>query len=372
MDEQEVQGNLFTLDFVRPSWLEEGLKVGVVGWHGHDNFGDEVMLAVIADAVVRGLGRAEIRLLVPTSRLPGFEVPGVAWKGFPPCSSRIVAQLVRCGKIGRAAMDLLKPLFGLYGHLLVFGGGSIFHSPRSIAWKLSIARIHRLVFPRRKRIALGVSLNPTCDRAERLLMKFLNLMDEIVVRDRRSCEVFSRLARSDQKCRVEPDLASRFDWRSGREDIQGLTRIGLFLRKLQDPELQEELESVIFTSLQRVLSTNAEVVVEIYATCADEIFGDLEVSKDFADRIQGTDSSQVVIFDGNPWNFADHLRRLDIVLSMRLHPLVAGEALGAKTIGICDSAKFEDVLGLTSGNHLLLDVDGLTVSELIDGLIRNG
>lgn len=369
MDVLGFEGRLFRPGDFRAEWLARGLKVGVVGWHGHVNFGDEVMLAVIARAIVKELGGAEIRLLVAKENLPRFEVPGIVWKRFLPFSGPIGSRLLRLGKIGRKALSLLQPLFGLSGHLLVFGGGSIFHSPGSIAWKLAIAQIHRFMFHGRTRIALGVSLNPASERAERLLLKFLNLMDEIVVRDLRSREVvLSIFSDSERTCRVEPDLACRFEWPSDKGSMDGAPRLGLFLRRMGNPALQEKLESVVMTALESLVRTKTVGVVEVYATCADNLFGDVDLSNRFASRARQAFPCQVVVFDGNPGTFADQISRLDIVISMRLHPLVAGQATGAKTIGLCDSAKIWEVLDLTPGEFSLFEISKLTVPDLIDAI----
>lgn len=175
------------------------MNVGIVGWNGHSNLGDDLMAEVICSVVKKKYPNANFYFLADKSSMPLFQK--ITYSAYEKYGRRINSKL-------KIFYNLIYyPLiFAFNKDILIFGGGSIFQSERVIFKAEIIRKIAKIFNPKLKCYAIGVSLGPfKSEKAEKKCEVFLSKLDKVLVRDRSSFS-FGKEFLEKSKLRYLPDL----------------------------------------------------------------------------------------------------------------------------------------------------------------------
>lgn len=153
----------------------------IVGWHGYQNTGDDAMLCVIIESLNKRLSIDHFDVLTDKSNIPDLPLKNIHIK-----------PIYRLGQnqiLHKNINKIFRILSAKNSNILVYGGGSIFHSENSVKWKHDMLKAARSKDPSHVAICMGVSLGPfKSSVAEQMCALFLADINCILVRDLPSYE----------------------------------------------------------------------------------------------------------------------------------------------------------------------------------------
>ena len=307
----------------------------LVGYHGYQNFGDDIFFSVVCELISRA-GYREIHVAHRAGGLPGF-ISGV-------CVKRIEGPLIR--RIGR-----LKTFYTFLRcadkDLLLFSGGSIFgHQPLQL---MNI--LMRLLKKTNKGIrsaALGVSLGPVSKGSStRSLRKFLGELDVIQTRDDQCVEALG-LPNLDQSYDLALNYFSRYkEKRVSSKRTEGKVLVGIsptarYLDRLGGQA--EAFTETVDAALKDVSLTTCEVSFRILSACGESRDGDEQLSRRLRDQVVdlGYECELVFYKDFQIDDFISRIIECDFVFAARLHVGVAALFMGVPVLQLAYAEKLRD------------------------------
>lgn len=342
-----------------------GLRVGLVGWNGKRNAGDDAMTAALVDGLEDIAPGSRIVALAGKRYLPPTRA-GARFVGLPHFEAAMAVPLLRRILLRQGFGRALVGGSGL--DLLVFGGGSIFRHANTVG---EYERLHLAAAARSRRLrsaAIGVSVGPFSDPlAEQRALRLLGRLDAISVRDERSYDyVKSRLP--GVPCALSADLAYAFAGAAAPSDRPGGARgrgvlVGVALRA----GVREAEQKALVGWLRGFAEVSPGVSIRFVAMCAHRSADD----RRFADRLveavalRGRLDVAGTSYSGDPRTAYDGIAGCDLVVAVRLHGLLFGIAAGRKTIAYPYHAKVTDLAAQAGLDPecLLHDVGQLTSLE---------
>ncbi len=301
----------------------------VIGYHGMENFGDDIFLDITADLLVNKLGIK--RIFLNARDTPAAIAKTYMLKPIHPEGYRI------------KRLDWIRQLFAsARSDLVVFSAGSIFAGPQ-YAQTLLFARCLRLLNKVRGGatpvIGIGISLGPfPRERDRNITARGLALFDSLLLRDEVSGDEARRmgLPNTAQSFDIVTVLADKiFRLRaSAIEKTAKCFPIGISLgpgyRKLEMDDWRQfgkELsDSLLFLSQN---SPGKEVELRVLNTCSSDSDGDYSVAEALSKTLRGLGLSvrRVDYRSSRREEFLNSLLGCRALISSRLHPALV--AMGA-------------------------------------------
>lgn len=296
------------------------MKIGLIGWNGKLNVGDDAMTSVIISYLKSKNPNAEFSILGEEKYLAKYtDLPEEKnWiSGFP-----FINFLTNTRGLGRLTRQYLFPLiFASNKDAIILGGGSIIHREGNSLRLIKLLTEIRNKNPKVKIGAVGVSLGPfENDRQITLAQKILNLLDFTVVRDDRSFELLKKFDTKFEPIKA-PDLAfllpvvrkMNLDRKTSGQKTLGLSlRIGYVT-----PEVIKMMTAAAANAVQNEGFSK----IKIFNFC------ELKGQKDsvpterlinaFSPELR--EKTEIVDFNFDPVVFYEELASCDFTVCMRLH-----------------------------------------------------
>ena len=293
------------------------MKVLLCGYYGGGNFGDEALLAAIAKCLKIADSRVQITALsgdvdYTTKR---HHINAIAWPHF-----------------GNARLFRLIPYLNSAikkQDIVIIGGGQLLQD--NLSWKnigiyMLISSLAKM--QDKKVVFLGIGSEPVKSRLTQFILRHTaRNVDYIVTRDEASANALKKMIRTE-------DIATGSDFvlnlvQKRKEKLQhGKMSIGFNLREYNFPP--EKLEEVIKFTNKIAKRHN----LFLLATEDDSLILQKILEKDRGRGIK------IVDFEDHN-DYLKFLRKLDVVVSMRLHFLIVSVAYGNRCIGLSYDPKVE-------------------------------
>jgi polysaccharide pyruvyl transferase WcaK-like protein len=345
-------------------------RVLMFGYQGCGNLGDELMAAAVIQQFRRVVPNAEFHL---RSWTQSEEVDGVYYTGIEEILSGSQPRWLR----------LLRYLGRLFAEvswcdLIVFPGGTVFHSESSKPWSLRIAFALTVLarFRRRPVIACGVGVAEIRGRTPRFLMKYIvSTSRRFIVRDRRSYRRVSALARKaevdltpDIAFAVEADLPATGFPPSAVSVSLSSVHMGAIL------EHRDSLSAALESLSRRACSSSAGRSGRMNfllmsdppsaacglsdAVCLDALFGSLDAAPA---RVVGQQDVMAAISAS------------EVVVGARYHSLVLAALLGVPFVALGDDDKLRAIAESFDMPRLdFIDVTPCSLVSAIEDAKRRG
>lgn len=328
-------------------------NITIVGWHNHKNFGDYLMFLEIIEILQKKYKKISLKIFADKINFESASTLGIDY--------------VFLGD--RVNAKILKKVF-LYFEatwktdILIFGGGSIFHSSKSIFWKLIIVTMFKVFNPKKKAFLISVSLGPFTDKYAIFLMRiFLFFVNVAIFRDRESLKKSAELEKkSTLNVRIfQPDISSRFLKKAPHVDLGSSLNLNSFSGKIlginvgnNDPRFCTDLNYLNYLSefLSLTYLKFPYEKVYLFNFCDDPIFGDTcalealekliipEVKKKFIPYTH-------LIKDVNLW-----FSEIDLFIGMRLHSQILGILHNVPTLRLIYHEKNVNVINSLGSDRL--------------------
>lgn len=299
-------------------------RVGLVGWNGRRNVGDDAMTATIVRFMeARYGGAVHIDVLADQDAMPAIGGEPARVRGFRGYNlvhrlpSARLRQPVRHLLFGRRFARKLD--------VVLFGGGSIFHSA------LTSQRYQRLLDAAERCVvagAVGISLGPFEDEgAEIACRSLISRLDFVAVRDRASYEIIKRwnlpvtsVLSADLALLLPELVAAPAPHRS--EDC---VRLGVSLRAgAFDPAG----EAAIAAGLRAALAADPARTVRLFIFCMDLHQSDHAITSRMVARLGFPGRVEVVEYAGDPVQVYARIAECNGMLATRLHAAILAAAVG--------------------------------------------
>lgn len=357
------------------------MKALVVGFHERRNAGDDAMLLVLASELRQFYGALDIFLLTTPERLPSFELPGVQFFSVYRTKRNGLFRVFRC--VERAIRSILCDI-------LIFGGGSIFHSHYSIKWKLSMARTARLFDQTKKIMIIGVSLGPfDGPEAEALMLSLADLANIIVVRDEESFR-FKSLGTAEmmKKFHQLPDLSHGLEEGAERpcptvcantkvlkgnvRQQPGAITLGVSLRPHPLGEIVDlRISSTALDAIKRMVNLGMIGKVMLVEFCGDAEIGDSRLLWPLFNSLSSEVDVEFVKYDGNPQTLLRVVGACNVFFGMRLHSQLFALLQAVPLLAIPYHQKTKSVLPSFGGRaYEIIPLQQVEVANIVSSFSR--
>lgn len=147
----------------------------------------------------------------------------------------------------------------------------------------------------------------------------------------------------------------------------GLSLSGLVAGKYRDASGRELLDDV-GAALSPLLDTGAELIVVSHVTGPTQDKDDRVLAREFAERLDGR--SVVVDEDLSPGQIKAVIGTCDVFLGARMHANIAALSQAIPTIAMAYSHKYEGIMSLFGQQDAVLDVNQMTIGDLVSTIQR--
>jgi len=288
----------------------------IVGWHSHRNTGDDAMLQVIIWLMSCYFQVSEFGLLVSRNRIPYI------------FNKNIIIKPIYFFENNRLTENINKYLrlkFVKKSDVIIFGGGSIFHSLNSVEWKMRILKVVQNERSRNLALALGISFGPFKNiAAQRLCALFISKLDGVVVRDIPSYE-FARKLLPKERVLLTSDLSLMLP-----KILKIKEKSNLFISKkrlgisLKEHPLGWRKTRFIIKEITESINDliDKEIINEVvlFSFCGDRCLGDNHIIK-IVKKLLNKRKSNISVYEYNPspFEFLKEIKKCHVFLGMRLH-----------------------------------------------------
>ncbi|SEJ50703.1 Polysaccharide pyruvyl transferase family protein WcaK [Cyclobacterium xiamenense] len=351
------------------------MKIGIVGWNGKKNVGDDVMTSVIINYFIGRYGDdLEFRFFAGDNNLAEYMDSDrrsiITTLSFYDIIDRV--KLVR-----RFFMYYVYPkIFVNNLDIIIIGGGSIIHNvPTSTVYSRIIDAAKKAT--KNIRVAsLGVSIGPfKKDNEYYCANMFLRKLDSLVVRDKRSLTLGKEM---ELRCNVSlaADLAfllPKFVNLDTQRTPVNFEVMGISLRSgYFSTDRRKKYKSIVEHWLnadnerQVWLFSFSELPGQSDYLCCEELCE--SVSLEYRNRIK------FIRYSLNPIDFFVLIRQCTIILCMRLHAFIIGYAVKTPVLVDAYHQKCIDLsldLGIES-SFLIRDKTPNEIMDLVHTILENG
>lgn len=293
-----------------------------VAWVGQGDYGDELMAFVIRTL----LQKHGICSLTYYQRGPNttYTLP----------SEVAVRALHRFNRWD--AWRRFTDYFRLRGvRAVIFGGGSIIHSARSIRWKLDLfKRMPQLRFA----ACLGLSLGPfDSDEAKKLCGQFLGKLQSGAFRDSHSYTV-ARELNSNSPVIASLDLAVALPtvapapFQHTLKTPREPRTVGVALVQKKNDPRSEQFFAEALELINGLSQRYAKVI--LFSLYVGNSFSDVALNNRLRAAAQNPANIEIHNFDGDIFKTLQQFRRCTHVVGMRLHAIVSAYTLGIPFVSL--------------------------------------
>lgn len=291
-------------------------KILLSGYYGEYNTGDDALLASAAWGCAQFLQSDDI--LATANNLPAFE-------GKLPLSPLYVR------KEGIKSENLLRLHYhALTSDLIVFGGGSVFHSTDKLTRDADLVDLNRGTGA----VALGVSFGPFRDSgAEKACRNFVNKLSYIGVRDEDSLEIVKSLA-PDINVEKTFDLAPLFPFTHKCSSKRRGLAISLcnYERYIgSNTDIEKIRFNKILNVLNRLTKEDVEELIFIDFN-GHQLFGDADIHDEMISQLKNNIPITRIPYNDNPASVLNLISTCKGLVGMRLHSCIFGYMTETPTV----------------------------------------
>jgi polysaccharide pyruvyl transferase WcaK-like protein len=319
-------------------------RVGIYGWNGFKNIGDDAMLHVIVSKLVDEFEVQIINVWGDTKMLPilKHKVNGLS-------NFNVLSKIKGFNRFLAAPHFMGK--FTEQLDVLIIGGGSLFHTEGVSKFINKLIEATIRSNPQALICALGVSIGPFyTSRASQISASVLNKIKFISVRDQKSLEVLDEL-KVESYAQCAPDLALLLET-TKRLNHQENKRfeVGISLRYGVVDESYLDLITQIVCKLRDV---HTSVQVNIYNFCDFIKEPDHIESQKLVSILQGHDGMNINIvpYSSDTMAFCSRMQKSDLMICMRLHASILAYRNAIKLLILPYHRKCIDFAKLAFGEH---------------------
>lgn len=347
------------------------MRALIVGWHHQMNTGDDAMLVVLSHALREHMGISEVSVFTTPGRL--VKMPGAALN-IHPLLGPLSGWLMQSGRLAIHRLSALACRDARSYDVVVFGGGSIFHSFNSIAWKQALVDYLRLVQGNSFKVcAIGVSFGPFKDPvAEVLTQRFVRQMDVVVTRDQVSFE-FARSCTTQERVWVCPDISFMLkDYLRGiASDNRG--RVGVCVKRSHVGAGDDRrLKETMVQAVQRLVAERGYDGATVFEFCGSRLHGDRAPSLGIMRELGRAVDVHYRPYGQSVIDMLDDVARCGVMIGMRLHSLLFAFIAGVPYVGISDQQKHVRVLAEAGGQRSILDPSSVQLLDLLWSVQKAG
>ncbi|MEL6350729.1 MAG: polysaccharide pyruvyl transferase family protein [Cyanobacteria bacterium J06627_28] len=303
--------------------------VGLIGWNGKRNVGDDAMTAVIINYILKYVNpSANFRLLADADRLAHYTQANTEIKGFSRYNTFQSIPYVR---------RWLNPILfdrrlAHEAPLLLVGGGSIFHTAVHSQRLSRVIATTRQAHPNAVIASLGISIGPFQTAAQyKACKQTTSQLDFIAVRDQRSWEMLQSFELEIPSVNamdialllpeVLPDMPSDARPNVGaKTDGPSVPSVAIALRHGQTPPA---FIRTVTASLDALQTDNPSVVVEFLN------FSDVDepASRYVQSKLKHSERTKFYPYSDRPEEMYQRIAQSSLVLASRLHAAVIAYAV---------------------------------------------
>lgn len=297
-------------------------KILLSGYYGEYNTGDDALLASAALACYQFFQTDEI--VATAAQLPRLD-------------QKCAVTPLYVKEENMKSENLLRLYYhALTSDMIVFGGGSVFHSTDKLTRDLDLIDLSR----GKGAIALGVSFGPFRDSgAEQACKKFVNKLSYIGVRDQESFDIVKSLA-PDINIEKTFDLAVLFPIAQQENTVKKSPskRKGLAISLCHYERyigLNTATEKIRFEKILNVLNRLTEEDVEelIFIDFnGHPVFGDFDIHCEMIRRLTKQIPVSRIPYHDNPASVLEVISRCKGLVGMRLHSCIFGYITKTPTV----------------------------------------
>jgi polysaccharide pyruvyl transferase WcaK-like protein len=325
--------------------------VGLIGWNGKFNIGDDAMTSVILRYLTQHEFANRFHFLANKNNLAIYldKELKTEIRGFP-----FYSLLNKIPVIRFFSRHYIFPyLFSDNKDLLLFGGGSMIHSATLSKRAVRIINWVRKKNPHVLVGAIGVSVGPFKNSNEKIAAKAaLEAMDFLVVRDSRSYELVKTMELSKPfKCAPDlalllPSLQKKFFFKT--------EKIGKYVGlSLRSGYVTNEKKFWLSELMQEILNRNPAYKLKLF---------NFSILKGQDDRIENDafiralptalhQRISTINYSRDPFDFYKEIYSCDVMLCMRLHASIISYSVDTKFLMLAYHQKcldFAEEIGLPS------------------------
>ncbi|WP_226666204.1 polysaccharide pyruvyl transferase family protein [Metabacillus litoralis] len=297
-------------------------KILLSGYYGEYNTGDDALLVSSSWACSQFFQSDEI--LATAAQLPRLD-------------QKFAVAPLFVKEENMKSENLLRMYYhALTSDMIVFGGGSVFHSTDKLTRDSDLIDLSR----GKGAIALGVSFGPFRDSgAELACKKFVNNLSYIGVRDQESYDIVKSLAH-DINVEKTFDLAALFPITQLENNVKKSPskRKGLAISLCHYERyigLNTATEKIRFEKILNVLNRLTEEDVEelIFIDFnGHPVFGDVDIHSEMMRRLNIQIPVSRIPYQDNPATVLDLISRCKGLVGMRLHSCIFGYLTETPTV----------------------------------------
>lgn len=342
------------------------MKIGLVGWNGMMNVGDDAMTAVIIRKLNYLFGNElEFHFYNSVNKKMPFYIDKsrkLEFKGLP-----LYDRINKIKGVRKFFADYYYPLkFKQSKDLILIGGGSIVHSSTSSASKLKMVKAARKANPNITIGAIGISIGPFKVENDFYAAKtFLSYLDFVVVRDSRSLKVLQSMKLNLNQT-MAPDLAFSLPKLANLTVSKVSRKTKVLGISLRTGHLTEERYSRYLHIIKYWLSLSSTNQVTLFNFSELPSQNDHRNSEILMNLIEDSslkDRVDIFRYSLDPLDFYKKIMNCELMVCMRLHAAIIGYAV--KTPVLIDSyhQKCKDLAKELDIIPSLIGKDGLTEIE---------
>ncbi|WP_227394324.1 polysaccharide pyruvyl transferase family protein [Jeotgalibacillus aurantiacus] len=307
------------------------MKIGIVGNYGHDNNGDEAILAGILESLEEhaGINRRDVVVFSnhPHKTIEEHQVQSV------PLIARKKSKIAAITATIRSHIHTIRKL-----DLLIIGGGGllmdlykrdapVYSVPAFLAKRFGC-----------KTVIWGVGAGPiTTPLGTMLIKQMATSADIISVRDQESKELLERIGVTNP-IQLATDPAFGLTWNRARVKTDQLRKIGVtavpYYSKQYWPVHNEEKYQAYITGFARNLDRIIEEQQAEITFFATKYPQDVEVVNDIQKKMLHGNATSLVEKNMKPQDIMAFSAKQDLIIGTRLHSLILAVRTGTPVIGV--------------------------------------
>jgi len=307
-------------------------NIGLIGWNGNYNVGDDAMTSVIIRYLMQHKVGARFYFYTDKSTLAEYvdKNQKLEIKELP-CFTFIR----KIPFIRSIALRYIFPyFFSNNKDLLLIGGGSIIHRAKL---SLLYTRIIKLIRKKNQSVligAIGISIGPFTNEEDKIAAKLvLENMDFFVVRDLRSYQLAKQMNLKN-RFKIAPDLALLLPQLSN-ESFCKTGNFGNYIGlSLRSGYIDSEKNIWLSNLIQSVLNNNPGYTLKLFTFCAFKGQNDMDDNARFINLLPASLQKRVLLinYSKKPLDFYKEIYYCDIMVCMRLHAAIISYAVNTKFV----------------------------------------
>jgi polysaccharide pyruvyl transferase WcaK-like protein len=307
--------------------VNDKIKVGLVGWNGRRNIGDDAMTASIVSHFENEFDKKNlsINILADSSQLASYTSKNTEINAFQGYN---LASKIH-GLRGPLEWSLFIRKLVETSNIILFGGGTIYHSIMQSRRKQRIAEFAKSQGHVRLVGAINVSLGPfESKREEGACRQAINSLDFITVRDTRSYKILQKL---DIRCPFVKamDLALTLPqvlpFKPNNNHKQATRFIGI---SLKNDSLSKQKLADIAEVINELQNQDESIGIRLFVFCDYSHVSDMPDTLFLYSKLLHKNRVHINKYSKNFIEFYERISACDLMIAARLHASIIAYSVG--------------------------------------------